>query len=347
MFIIKITDNRKGEIMNKSDKIVNLEYVKDWFDITEEDVKDINFERAFSGYTWKISDCESLSKENVLKLLKDEQKRIDAKEEMSRHLDEVSLTHLVDAEKKVEKFPDMNTVKYIAYSNDNYELYTLSFLIDFEKNKYYGSTDTLAYMDYTDALTVMNITDDGKRKIINALNEAKLEEWKQKCEVKEIESGWDMGIEFQDGTIVSFNSGGKIPDEYFDAIIGAIPQAVSYSNRDFNTLESIEYKDYTDHRSIEVNFKEMTFKYRDYYKETDIDSELTKEQAEKIIQLFVKKKVNEWDTISRLECDDWYITLEYIDDAKITHGKYLHKKAPNESEEVINSLIDILNNHQE
>ena len=44
---------------------------------------------------------------------------------------------------------------------------------------------------------------------------------------------------------------------------------------------------------------------------------------------------------------DWYITLEYIDGAEITNGKLQNVKAPKESEEVINSLIDILNNYQE
>ena len=334
----------KGEIMKKSeDKYVTKEYIMERYQITEEDIKGLDVEEILKRYPSTVDAFKDIkSKDKVINNFMRFQKLINEREEDEKYLDEVSLTHLVHAEKKVEKFPDMNTVKYIAYSNDNYELYTLSFLIDFEKNKYYGATGTLAYLDYADAPTVINITDAGKRKIINALKEAKLEEWKQKCEVKEIESGWDMGIEFQDGTVVSFNSGGKIPDEYFDAIIGAIPQAVSYSNRDFSTLKSIEYKEKTGRRSMEVNFREMTFQYRNYDKEKDISGELTKEQEEDIIQLFEDKEVNEWKEISVLDYYDWYITLEYIDGAEITHGKLQDVKAPKESEEVINSLIDIL-----
>jgi len=126
-------------------------------------------------------------------------------------------SYLLNAEEYEGKFPDMETVRYLAVSHQEGDG-GISLLIDFEKNIIYNSDYTNhIYDNIQNADTEIVLTKENKNEIIRALKDAKIWEWEYMYSDNSehgMENWWHLGIEFENGTVISYNGAGMTPDNY-------------------------------------------------------------------------------------------------------------------------------------
>ena len=339
--------------MNKrADKedFVTKEYFVEWYGITQKDIEGIDFDRILERYPWRYSDLVDVNtKEKALDILIYEQDYMDEEDARQKHLEEVSLEYLVTADEYEDELPDFNEIKYFAYSVQT-ELYINSYLFDFDKSIVYGYKGPIpVYIDYTVADTVAFLSEENKKEFINALNEANIESWKHRYGSKRKDTVWNIGMEFDDGAVMSYSgiAGEKgRPEAYMD-LYKSFTSVIRNSERDINTLAQLKYTD--DEIYFDINLYEEEFSLgidkRHIYK----NGNLTEKEKEDIIQLMSNAKVHEWEPFdTSIDDFEWRLELTYKDNHKAYYGKNLgDKNNPQNYDEVINSIIDILNNHQE
>lgn len=365
IIIVIILLNWKGLFMNKrtnKEDFVTKEYFVEWYGITQKDIEGIDFDRLLERYPWRYSDLVDVNtKEKALDILIFEQGYMDEEDALQKHIEEVGLEYLVTADEYEGELPDFNEIKYFTVSS-KFELYTQSFLIDFNKSVLYSIDSPMPiYIDYTVADTVCHFPEKNKEVFFNALKETNIENWKHRYGSKRKDTQWEVGIEFNDGTVVSYSGTaekrGK-PKEFEDiymAVIGVGNEGVL----DINTLNQIKYEHY---KNIDaknyiydsdvyflIDLYEMKFSIGKSEKNIDKSGNLTEKEKENIIQLMSNGKVHEWEPFdTSIDDIEWCLRLTYKDNYKAYYGKYLgDTNNPQNYDEVINSIIDILNNHQE
>ena len=353
IIIVIILLNWKGLFMNKGRKqeeLVSKEDLIEWYGLTEEELEGIDLDKIMEKFTWRQSDLDIIdSKEKALYRLRDSQDFVDEEDARQKHIEEVSLEYLVTADEYEGELPDFNEIKYFAYSVQT-ELYINSYLFDFDKSIVYGYKGPIpVYIDYTVADTVAFLSEENKKEFINALNEANIESWKHRYGSKRKDTVWNIGMEFDDGAVMSYSGiAGKKgrPETYMD-LYKSFTSVIRNSERDINTLAQLKYTD--DEIYFDINLYEEEFSLgidkRHIYK----NGNLTEKEKEDIIQLMSNAKVHEWETFdTSIDDFEWRLELTYKDNYKACYGKNLgDKNNPQNYDEVINSIIDILNNHQE
>ena len=365
IIIVIILLNWKGLFMNKGRKqeeLVSKEDLIEWYGLTEEELEGIDLDKVMKKYTWRQSDLEDIdSKERALDMLREDQRYIDRDDARQKHLEEVGLEYLVTADEYEGELPGFNEIKYFTLSN-KFELYTQSFLIDFNKSVLYSIDSAMPiYIDYTAADTVCHFPEKNKEVFFNALKETNIENWKHRYGSKRKDTQWEVGIEFNDGTVVSYSgTAGKRgqPKEFenlYMAVIGVSNEGVL----DINTLNQIKYEHYENIDAktyiydsdicFIIDLYEMKFSIGKSEKNIDKSGNLTEKEKEDIIQLMSNGKVHEWEPFdTSIDDFEWRLELTYKDNYKAYYGKNLgDKNNPQNYDEVINSIIDILNNHQE
>ena len=334
----------------KQEELVSKEDLIEWYGLTEEELEGIDLDKVMKKYTWRQSDLEDIdSKERALDMLREDQRYIDRDDARQKHLEEVGLEYLVTADEYEGELPDFNEIKYFAYSVQT-ELYIDSCLFDFDKSVVYGYKGAMPiYIDYTAADTVVFLSEENKKEFINALKEANIENWKHRYGSRMRDTLWNIGMEFNDETVTSYSgTRGKRghPETYMD-IYKAIQTAIGNSERDINTLAQLKYTD--DEIYFDINLYKEEFSLgidkRHIYK----NGKLTEKEKEDIIQLMSNGKIHEWEPLdTSIDDFEWRLQLTYKDNYKACYGKNLgEKNNPQNYDEVINSIIDILNNHQE
>ena len=363
--IVIILLNWKGLFINKGRKqkeLVSKEELIEWYGLTEEELEGIDLDKIMDKFTWRQSDLEDIdSKEMALDILIFEQGYIDEEDALQKHLEEVGLEYLVTTDEYEGELPDFNEIKYFTVSS-KFELYTQSFLIDFNKSVLYSIDSPMPiYIDYTVADTVCHFPEKNKEVFFNALKETNIEKWKHRYGSKRKDTQWEVGIEFNDGTVVSYSGTAEKrgrPKEFEDiymAVIGVGNEGVL----DINTLNQIKYEHY---KNIDaknyiydsdvyflIDLYEMKFSIGKSEKNIDKSGNLTGKEKEDIIQLMSNGKVHEWGSFD-ISADEfeWCLELTYKDNYKEYYGKNLgDTNNPQNYDELINSIIDILNNHQE
>jgi hypothetical protein len=129
------------------------------------------------------------------------------------------MNYLFGADEFTGDFPNLDTLKYFAYSQV-FETYSVSCLVDFENSRFFDFTPaTWVSSDYTQASKVVKLTQQHKEKIIQALKDGNIAEWKHYYEDKKYKGDiyWSIGLEFEDGLIISYNGSrgdGGFPDEH-------------------------------------------------------------------------------------------------------------------------------------
>ena len=88
--------------------------------------------------------------------------------------------------------------------------------ISFIKSPYYLFNTAFVFEDISLAEKVVDISEKERDDIIDALIAAETDKWEYNYISKESdkETSWNFGMEFLDGTIMSFNGKGGAPDSY-------------------------------------------------------------------------------------------------------------------------------------
>lgn len=211
--------------------LATKDFIKKTFQLTEEEVDNYEVEDLISYYQlteeYFLEEKHNLKNLSsitiVLKFLQKQMRK--AKEENENEYD-YDFTYLLKGEEVKGDLPDMETIQYLTVSDQTGTGGT-SFLIDFDENMIYDSYYSAGlYSDIRKADKETALSEKQKADIIKALQDAKIWKWKSMYSSKSdvgLESWWHLGVEFEDGTIVSFSGAGKVPDNY-------------------NTLEEVLYK---------------------------------------------------------------------------------------------------------
>lgn len=201
-----------------SEKLATKEFLIETFHVSEKDIKKYEVEEVISAYglteDFFLHEKENFSEPlDVISVFARLQEDFHTPAEKEKY----DFSYLYKAKEYTGELPDVSTIKYLAASNYVGDGGS-SFVIDFENNKIYCMYHTAVVDDdirYADKVT--NITEEERKIIINALKEAEINKWKHSYVNKKEPSGevfWDFGVEFNDGTIVSFNGKGGSADTY-------------------------------------------------------------------------------------------------------------------------------------
>lgn len=193
-------------------------FILETFQLTEEDVENYDLEELIS-YFQLTEDYFLQVKQNLknLSYITIDIKRLQEQMLKEKTEEKYDFSYLINAEKFTGEFPDMASIKYLTVS-DQQDTGGTSFVIDFEKGIIYDSYNTAnLYSDIRKADKETELKEEQKNDIIKALEVAEIWKWDYMYS-DDSESGmaswWHLGAEFEDGTIVSFNGAGIVPDNY-------------------------------------------------------------------------------------------------------------------------------------
>ena len=220
--LVERVNREKGETKHQA---VTIEFMIKKYGFLKEDLEGIDLDKVLKKSPWTIADCDTIiNKEEVIQLLKKEQERINRDEALKKHCAEVNLGYLFAADEYTGEYPDFNTLKYLAFTQE-FETFSVSNLIDFENSRFCDFTpESWVSSDYSQSSKVTKLTQDHKEKIIQALKDGNIMEWKHYYGDKKFKGDiyWSVGLEFQDGLVISYyGTAGDdgFPDEYDEMLI--------------------------------------------------------------------------------------------------------------------------------
>lgn len=222
------TEKTKGEenvesIQNSRDEAANTPlatkaFILETFQLTEEDIEKYDLEELIS-YFQLTEEYFLQVKQNLkdLSYITIDLKRLQKQMVKEKTEEKYDFSYLINAEKFSGEFPDMATIRYLTVS-DQQGTGGTSFVIDFGKELIYDSYYSAnLYSDIRRADKETVLKEEQKNDIIKALEEAEIWKWDYMYSDNSepgMASWWHLGAEFEDGTIVSFNGAGIVPDNY-------------------------------------------------------------------------------------------------------------------------------------
>lgn len=200
------------------DKLATREFLIKTFHVTEEDIKKYEVEEVVSalGLT---EDFFMHEKENFSEPSDVVSVFARLQEDFHEPVPEgkFDFSNLYKAKEFKGEFPDVNTIKYLAASNYIGDGGS-SFVIDFKDNKiYYLYNTAFVYEDIRRADKVVELTEKERNEVLTALEKAEIDKWNYSYINEKEPSGevfWDFGMEFDNGSILSFKGKGDTADSY-------------------------------------------------------------------------------------------------------------------------------------
>lgn len=193
-------------------------FILETFQLTEDDLEKLDIEELIS-YFQLTEEYFRQVKQNLkdLSYITIDLKRLQEQMAEEKKEEKSDFSYLISGEKFTSEFPDMETIRYLVVS-DQQDTGGTSFVIDFDKAMIYDSYNTAnLYTDIRKADKESVLKEDQKNEIIKALKDAEIWKWNYMYS-DESDSGlanwWHLGAEFEDGTTVSFNGAGIVPDNY-------------------------------------------------------------------------------------------------------------------------------------
>jgi hypothetical protein len=219
-------DYKKGNELNgkdysSSEQLASKEFLKELFGVTEVDIVKYEVEEFISAFGlteeffYQEKEALKYPNEDIINIFAELQKDLHAPK-MEENYD---FSYLYEAIEYAGEFPNIDTLSYLTaseYMGDGGS----SFVIDFRKNKiYFDYKVASVFRDIRRAEEVLDITEIERDEIINALKEIEFYKWDYSYVDKKdpnSEAFWDFGMEFGDGTIISYNGRGVFADSYFE-----------------------------------------------------------------------------------------------------------------------------------
>jgi hypothetical protein len=207
-----------SEYTEYGEKIATKEFLVNAFGFTDSDFNGIDVEKVLTRY--EVSE-EALkesgdSKEFIIESLKKLQKMLDEEGKPQIKPLKPDYSYLVKAKEFKGKYPSFDNLKYFT------EISTggnggASCFIDFKKNILLFADGSLPiYEDIDKYNKKVELSKERKENIIKALKKAGIDKWNYKYEVKKYSpeggSHWYLGMEFEDGTIISYSGSNDGPD---------------------------------------------------------------------------------------------------------------------------------------
>ncbi len=216
-----VLDKMKTDIVKYTEygeKIATKEFLINTFGFKENDFAGINVDKVLARY--EVSEealKEAESKEFIIESLKKMQKMLDEEGKPQVKPTKPDYSYLVQAKEFKGKYPSLDDLKYFT------ELSTggnggASCFIDFKKDILLFADGSLPiYEDIDKYNKKEELTKERKENIIKALKEAGIDKWNYKYEVKknspEGGSRWYLGMEFEDGTVISYSGINSFPEK--------------------------------------------------------------------------------------------------------------------------------------
>lgn len=206
------------EVKSNHDKLATKEFLMETFKLTEKEISDYQVEDYIANFNLTENYfLEEKSYINDFSKIIEDLKKLQDNTMNDTDTEDYDFSYLVKADKYIGDYPDIESIKYLAVSQQ-YGDGGKSILIDFEKNtKYYSSLSNHIYDNIQNAEEKIEITEKDKKDIIQAVNDAKIWEWDYlyTSDNKDaLESWWHFGIEYENGTIISNSGEGKVPENY-------------------------------------------------------------------------------------------------------------------------------------
>ncbi len=218
---MNIAGTNKDEFATNKDAYATKEWVYKTFSLTDEDFKGIDLDVVFEVYPIEKETLADYGPEKVVSRLTHYYSKALEKKEAMKY----DKSYLVKAEKSYAKFPSFDTIKYfaldVARGDGNG-----SYLIDFDQAIMYFSLGyPVAYKDFRKSKYTIKLSKDDIAKIKEVLKSYEVANWDYSyysTSKTRNEFGWNLGIEFVDGTIISKfgNWGPSNFIEFEDAIAG-------------------------------------------------------------------------------------------------------------------------------
>lgn len=206
------------ESRQAEETLATKEFLMETFQLSEEEIEPYHVEEFISYY--ELTEqffLDEKDNSNALSDIVKEFERLQKNMQSDKEDESNDFSYLVEAEEFKGDFPDMQSARYLAVSHQLGDGGT-SFLIDFDKNIIYDSPQTNnVYENIQYAQNKVELTDEMKAEIIQSLKEAKIQKWKYEYSGEgefALENWWHLGIEFEDGTVISYSGAGAVPSNY-------------------------------------------------------------------------------------------------------------------------------------
>lgn len=187
----------------KQDKLATREFIIEYFDLNEDDIKHIDVEAVIEYY--QITEEGIKSSSNVVAKLEMLEEQM--KDEAGKMGDFSYLLEGESASGDIKK----EDIKYIAYlrgENDRNDVW----LIDIDNNKVYYFLGETALIEPENADKEADLDVDDLDNILISIEDGKLNNWKPIYEGDNGDTtgsaGWRLGIQLNDGTVISYRGWG-------------------------------------------------------------------------------------------------------------------------------------------
>ena len=211
----KMNDNEnkgKNMVEQEEKKLATKEFLIETYHLTEEEIEESEIEKLITYFELtegffleEISYGNDFSTTIYNLLIAQEELEMKGEEENN------DFSYLLEAEEFKGEFPELGKIRHLAASM-NIADGGYSCFIDFKNFKiYYEYNTAFVYENIQNAEEVLEISETVREEIINALKEAEIDQWDYSYVDKNEPSGevfWDFGMEFEDGTIISFSGKG-------------------------------------------------------------------------------------------------------------------------------------------
>ena len=197
----------KIEETNK-DAYATKEWVYETFSLTDKDFEGIDLDVVFETYPTEKKTIVNIKQENIVTHMTYFYKLALEKKEAMKY----DKKYLVEAEDNDSVCPSFDNIKFLAFSVARGDG-NGSYLIDFEHTvMYFSYAYPVAYENYSKADITIELSEDDISVIKEALKRYGIANWNYfydgTSEVYE-GFGWNIGMEFTDGTIISKSGSGE------------------------------------------------------------------------------------------------------------------------------------------
>ncbi len=154
------------------------------------------------------------------------QKGLDEEEKVQIKPFILDYSYLVQAKKFKGEYPSFDKLKYLAFLRTEGDGGASCF-IDFKKDiLLFAHGSWPIYKDISRNAEKEELSKERKENIIKSLKEARIDKWNYKYEVEvdneEGDARWNLGMEFEDGTVISYSGKNDAPDALYEIIISEI-----------------------------------------------------------------------------------------------------------------------------
>jgi len=213
---MKTDESRYTEL---GEKIVTKEFLMNTYGFNESDLEGIDVEEVLFRFEVTEEGLQDTDSDRIIEYLQKMQKMMTETEEV-KEASTTDYSYLVQTEEYTGEIPDYGSLKYMTFLLTEGNGGSSCFIDFHEKMIYYGHGALGVYKNIKNSGKSIKLTVEMESNILDSIRDANIQDWDYRYEVKtdnpEGNSEWHFGMEFEEGSVITFKGLNKAPITFFD-----------------------------------------------------------------------------------------------------------------------------------